>query len=146
MTFEELAERVKRIDMEKLKAEAVRRNADAIAELNRDQLRRGLTASGDFIRPPYRSFTYADLKKASGSLAPFGTPDLKYTGSFHQDMETRVDSRTFNVMSTDDKADELQRKYGSDIFGLTEENKEKARAMTTRTLSEEYRKLTGLKG
>jgi hypothetical protein len=144
MNLTELASKAEQIDLDMMVLEAVEANSDRITDLNRAQMQIGLTAIDSPITPPYRSNTYADVKKQMGSRAPFGIPDLLLTGSFQAEMQTAVDDRTYEVFSTDDKAPDLFRKYPN-VFGLTPDNKEKMKAVNSRTLAQMFKKATGLK-
>jgi hypothetical protein len=106
-------------------ADALLNNEDQIIDLNVDQLRRGLTSEGEPIEPEYATDEYAQLKKALGSKAPSGTPDLILEGDFTEAfyIEKRGDGILFD--SRDEKTDKLDRKY-DDTFGLTDQSKKVA--------------------
>lgn len=131
------------VKIENLVLEAVEANEQALTDLNREQMRRGMTAEGTAIVPDLRNKLYADAKKQAGGRAPFGTPDLYLTGSFQERMQMDVDSRSYEFGSTDEKADKLSEKYAN-IFGLTKENKDMAKVITTKTLGELWRKAVGI--
>lgn len=95
-----------------------------MADMNVEQMLSGIAANGRPITPEYRSDAYAQFKRATGGKAPFGTPDLHLTGDFHEGLFARYDGNSIVFGSTDSKAGDLADKYGNDIFGLTDENKE----------------------
>ena len=94
-----------------------------IIDLNVEQLKHGRTSEGEPITPEYASDDYAGYKKSTGSLAPFGTPDLILEGDFTGDfyMEKRGDSSLLD--SKDPKTPDLDMKY-ENIFGLTNDSRE----------------------
>ena len=145
MSVRELNEKMQTTwsEIDTLKVDAIQDNEAAIVDLNRGQMEVGLTIKGDAISPEYRLFSYASEKKKMGSRSPFGIPDLKLTGDFHEGMFLEVDDRQYFIGSSDEKAGALAAKY-KDIFGLTEENKEKAKALTTISLSKRWREAVGL--
>lgn len=144
MTVKELAAKIATIDLERMKVLAVEANEAAIVDMNRQQMVKGSRADGEVIEPEYRSFSYAMMKKDRGGQAPLFIPDLKLTGDFHEAMAMAVDEDGYEIGSSDEKTGMLMEKY-RDIFGLTEENKVKARALTTVSLSKLYKQATGLK-
>jgi hypothetical protein len=105
--------------------EAFNDTAPKFTEQQREQLERGLTADGETIRPRYQNAGYARMKQAMNSKPGLGNPDLKLTGSFHRQIfiDPRVDSGVIVVGSTDEKAEDLEEKYGGIIFGLGGEYK-----------------------
>jgi hypothetical protein len=141
--LKELANRMFNIDLMELASQAVEVNEKVLTDLNRDQMLHGLTAAGAKIKPDLASDLYADAKKDSGGEAPFGTPDLFLTGSFQEEMQMDIDSRSYSFFSTDDKATKLNLKY-KNIFGLTAKNKEKAKVINGKTLNDMFRKAIGV--
>jgi hypothetical protein len=120
---------------------AVLLNKDALLDMNRHQMLRGIDPDGQqFMK--YKSVEYADIKKQAGSIAPFMIPDLKLTGSFQEKMILRVSQRDYVIHSTDEKSNKLESKYHP--FGLTDNHKEKALEINTKTFSEIWRKNVGL--
>jgi len=100
---------------------AVNNNLSTMRDLNVEQMEQGINSDGKEIGQ-YRSEPYAKLKKAIGSRAPFGTPDLKLTGAFHSGTFTKKTGKNLIFGSTDKKSSDLSGKYGSEIFGLTKSN------------------------
>lgn len=96
----------------------IQRNEAAILNLNRGQLYSGIDSDGNSLAE-YKSKWYADFKK---TLNPKGVTDLNLTGSFHENFFF-VGELPLIIWSYDEKTDELVKKYGRKIFGLTEENK-----------------------
>ena len=57
-------------------------------------------------------------------LPGFLHPDLYLTGAFFRGFVVNAGyTGTFIITSTDEKADDLERRYGKEIFGLTKEDK-----------------------
>lgn len=98
-------------------------NQAELIDLNTSQLEQGKTSESKFITPEYRSDDYAQFKQSQGSKAPFGTPDLKLTGDFYSGFKAEVAPKYLEITSTDKKSGKLQKKYGDEIYGLTDKNK-----------------------
>jgi hypothetical protein len=133
MTIRELNNRLKSIDLQYMKEEAVFQNRDKIAELNKEQLHQGLTSKGTSITPFYRKRWYAQFKASLPSYeAPNNVPDLYLNGDFYNGIDVEIADNEYSVYSKDEKADDLSSKY-RDILGLTEKNIETARTIVTKT-------------
>jgi hypothetical protein len=107
---------------------AVLDNEAEIIDANTAQLEVGQDALGNLL-DDYASTFYAEFKKAIGSNAPLGTPNLKLEGDFYAGFTLNVDGEQYFLTSTDEKAGDLAFKYGQDIFGLSEESLEKIRPL-----------------
>lgn len=105
-------------------SKVIEKNKDWLEELNREQLEQGFNSLGEKITPEYRSLTYALDKNRRNPKPSFQTPDLKDTGSFHNAIFAKVGRKQIIFGSTDKKTPDLTKKYGKNIFGLTEKNKE----------------------
>lgn len=127
--FLELDARIKAVDRETLKELAVEENSANIAKLNAEQMLEGLTAESKPIRPKY-SPAYLKRKRRMGYSLD-GTPDLKYSGAFQGDMDAIVHNGEYNLTSYDEKTQMLRKRYGEEIFGLSEDNIEKAQVGVT---------------
>jgi len=95
-----------------------------IIRYNHSQLQRGTRSDGQNIAPNYRNRTYAELKAEQNPLPGFLTPDLKLTGGFYSNFFIAVDTEYYEIDSRDPKTDKLLKKYGENIFGLTQPNKD----------------------
>ena len=123
MTLSELNRRVQALEILKLFAQCVEENKEYIADLNTLQLAVGKD-SNDKSLYPYASDDYAKYKKAIGSEAPLGTPNLKLTGDFWEGFEAKADKdANVFITSTDSKTGKLKQMYDDDIFGLTDKSK-----------------------
>lgn len=120
-------------------AEAVKENEKYLADLNRTQLRAGLSADGNFINPSY-SANYARYKAdVSTYHAPFGTPDLFLTGVFQRGFKVIVNGQTYEITSTDtSKLNKLTGKYDK-IFGLHDGSRKLAKIKNSRTIGKMLR-------
>lgn len=99
----------------------VRGHTDQLEDYNTNKLFEGKDANDEFLSPPYASKFYAEFKL---HLNPAGVVDLKLTGRYHSSIY--ADTRKFPVemKSRDKKSGELKEKYGEDIEGITEEDKD----------------------
>ena len=115
------------------KLQAVINDFDAIIEqavidtkaevitLNQTQLLHGF-GSDDKRLGTYRNPEYKKQKMTMNPLAG-GFVDLKLTGSFHRLFYVELKNKSILVKSSDSKWEELQLKYGDNIFGLNTDNK-----------------------
>jgi len=118
---------------------AVQANEKPLVQINRRQMQVGKNAEGQAIGA-YRSASYAKFKKQMGSKAPYRVVDLLLTGNFQKEMILETDDRDYQILSTDDKTDDLVSKYGENIFGIAPENKTEAQALNTKKLAELLKK------
>jgi len=118
-------------------------------DFQRDQLMHGKDAKGETLQP-YQSTMYAEEKNARNPLPGKWNPDLKDTGSFHEQMfavPVAKSDKTVNakVSSKDSKTPSLTKKYGQDIFGLSGEFEERMRVDMTEKFGKLWKKAAGLK-
>lgn len=111
----------------------VRRNEGFIVRLNKEQLESGMNADGVQlnIRNPYTAFTRA-YKGSS-------TVDLLDEGDFHESFVIEYEYDEFYIYAKDIKVNVLTVKYGSEIFGLTEESLSKLKVIIQKELADEIR-------
>ena len=93
-----------------------------IVQLNKDQLYEFGEDAKKQILPMYRSIYYADMKAEMRSGREL--TDLFLTGSFQGGFYLVVDGDTYGITSDDSKTSKLIAKYGENIFGLTDDNKQ----------------------
>jgi len=129
----ELHKKMKSLDLEQLKEDAVLQSKDDIIRINQEQLRAGRSARDMIIRPSYTK-QYLKLKQRMGSYhAPSGVPDLFLTGAFQGDMDVVVENGEYDIISWDDKNAYLQTMY-DDLFGLTEKGRQEIMPIVTAKL------------
>lgn len=96
-----------------------------IEELNRKQLSDGEKATGEGM-PDYKSDAYANFKaQYVPTYQIYPTTDLRYTGDFYKAIKAQFSTYGISIESFDEKAAQLEAKYGSSIYGLTPESLEK---------------------
>lgn len=100
-------------------ADIIRSDETQLLDLNRLQLSVGLDSDNRYLTPAYRSGAYSLYKARKGSQSPFGTPDLKDTGSFYRGLYI---GDKFTIQSTVSYAKDLEDKYGGSIYGLSKED------------------------
>lgn len=144
-TIKGLYEKVSSLNAGNVAVESLDSTSETIADLNRQQLFEGKNAKGGQVGQ-YRNELYAEEKHRMNPVPGFGNVDLKLTGAFQSRITTNVFGETVITQSTDEKADELARKYGDDIYGLNPTFKARYQV---ETLGPEFRRriteLTGLK-
>lgn len=103
--------------------EAVTQNQEQIVSKNVGQLYdKGENSLGVGINTfaPYSRYTiYLKTKKGQ----PTDRVTLRDTGAFHRSFTVVAEQDQFYITATDDKTEELVKKYGPEIFGLTPENR-----------------------
>ena len=120
--IDKLIVKLQNIPIRSFVVNALNDSENEITDLNKEQLEIGVNSNNIMITPKYRSQRYARYKtQVKGSKAPQGTPNLKLTGSFYRDFYSRANKSVLEIGSTNDKSDELQKKYSNqgNIFGLT---------------------------
>ena len=115
----ELANKLKVLKFDEMCAEAVVENEKHAADLNRQQLFQGERADGTEM-PPYSFVSVNYFNKPNGPIRLFDTGDF-YKG-FIFASKTGTAKFPLFLTSTDSKTNELQSRYGKEIFGLTEIN------------------------
>ena len=79
----------------------------------------GIRADGSIISPPYTYFTR--LKKESRGFDS-DKVNLYDSGDFQEEIFVDIGSDELEFDSMDNKSEELQRKYGNKILGLTDDS------------------------
>ena len=107
-----------------VKAELIDNEAIIIDMNVEDQLfEKGITSKNVRIDSyaPYSPLTLA-IKRAKNQ--PTSRVTLRDEGDFHSSFYIEFTEDSFTIKASDEKAEYLEFAYGSDIFGLTPENKE----------------------
>ena len=87
-----------------------------------DQLyRRGINGRGEKIMD-YMPYTAKTIQNKKRKGQPTTRVTLRDTGAFHKSMYVVFDSEGFYVTASDEKTKELVKKYGEEIFRLTDKN------------------------
>lgn len=131
MPFDRLLNNVKQLqkDIPGIVVETMMEFKEEIIDLNTSQLEKGKLSTGENISPDYKLSEYARFKKSRGSIAPLGVPDLKLEGDFYEGFNIDKVSGGILIDSDDSKASKLEDKYSSNIYGLTDQNKEEVKEM-----------------
>ncbi len=87
---------------------AIEQNEEAIFDLNRGQLDRGLDSRGKSLGR-YKSFKY------KGRFQPI---DLKLTGKMRNEMSMQISDKQTEIFSQDPKEAVNLKRYGKDIWGV----------------------------
>ena len=117
--IKELHKRLKATNWDEVYAESVVENEKHATELNRQQLFQGDRADGSEM-PPYSFVSVNFFNKPNGPIRLYDTGDF-YRGFIFASKTGKAQFPLF-ITSTDSKTNELQSRYGSQIFGLTSEN------------------------
>lgn len=117
---------IQRIQVRPIIALCLEQSQYEVLSFNRGQLYMGEDNKGRLLSPMYRSQAYADFKESLNPKPGYGIPDLFVTGEFYNSIQIKVNPSqfTFTIFSENSKAPKLERKYGQNIYGLNEENKQ----------------------
>jgi len=105
-------------EIERLIIEAAKPYEAEMIDLNTSQLSDGKLSTNKKVTPKY-SPEYAKFKG-------FKTPDLHLEGDFYAGFNIEFKEKSMIFDSNDDKTPKLETRYSSDIFGLTDKNKQEA--------------------
>ncbi len=93
-----------------------------ISAIADDQLyRRGINGRGEKIMD-YMPYTARTIKNKKLKGQPTTRVTLRDTGAFHESMYVVFDSEGFYITASDEKTQDLVKKYGEEIFRLTNKN------------------------
>lgn len=144
-TIKSLARQLRKLNIDKLKRDAVRNQKHLFVEIQQQQLRQGVDSKGKMIQPTYPGFHLGSYAKFKATLstyhAPMGVPDLYLTGSFARGIKMIIATAKYEFISTDSKYTKLTKKYGKTIWGIATFNMPRIRA----ACNIELRKLIDLK-
>jgi len=108
-----------RVELDQVILDLVRNQEQKVIEMNTDQLMSGIDGNGKQIAPPYAISTIV-RKKRKGQ--PYGRVTLRDQGDFHSSFGVEYMGDEFQIINDDPKAVYLIRRYGEDVYGLTQDN------------------------
>lgn len=82
---------------------------------------RGINGRGEKIMS-YMPYTAKTIQNKKRKGQPTTRVTLRDTGAFHKSMFVVFDSEGFYITASDEKTEELVKKYGEEIFRLTDKN------------------------
>lgn len=138
MAFEKTIQKFRTLDANAVIREVLSKETAFIESKQTEQLFAGKTSEGADITPAYKPSTKA-IKQRKGQVSDRVT--LKDTGKFHKATKADIMGDKIELGSTDSKTAFLVPKYGSDIFGLTEQNIEALKERVTGPLISKFQKL-----
>ena len=111
-----------------------------LEKLNKDQLQASKLNNDQQIAPQY-SPGYASWK-AQNFASSFGNGkvNLFLTGVLYQNMDIKAKGQSYEIVSLVPYAAKLVNKYSNRIFGIAPSNQAKAKTITTKLLTTEYKK------
>lgn len=118
-TIFSMLSRVKAFDASKAAISAIIETKETIADLNVEQMNKGLRSDGSEILPSYTALTI-EIKKEKGQ--PTDRVTLQDTGDFYRGVYVDVEGDKITSFSSDEKAAKLNKKYSKakgNIFGLS---------------------------
>ena len=125
-TIADFSKRLNKVikEMPTLIKESVKENDDVIIDtITEQQLQKGIRGDGQKIGE-YKNKDYQKYKKQINPQAR-GFVDLKLEGDFYKGFVIKEDGNFQTVISKDDKSEKLEKKYGSEIYILTDKNHQK---------------------
>jgi hypothetical protein len=118
-----LIEKLKTLNVDAVASDAMTRCTVPLADLQRDQLKKGQSSTGGLIGR-YKSKSYALKKNLINPLPGLGNVDLILTKDYSKGIKATVDGGKVVVTSGDQKAQHLEKRYGADvIYGLNMEER-----------------------
>jgi hypothetical protein len=127
MTLHEMQRRLDRFEILAEVRETIEETAGTIADFNRKQLFAGKRSTGADIKPDYAPLTIL-IKDQKGQ--PTDRVTLKDKGDFYEEISVDVNSETFELVSSNEKTEDLKAKYGDRILGLSVDSKSEYVAFT----------------
>jgi hypothetical protein len=115
-TIAAIYERIQRLDTDVVIEQALDETSEQRADINAEQMYKGVESTGEEINPAYTRTT-VKIKQEKGQ--PSDRVTLLDTGSFYQGIYSRVQGGEVVLSSYDAKTNDLVKKYGEDIFGLS---------------------------
>lgn len=144
-TIAALLRKVEAFDPESIAIQSIEETKEAIADLNAEQLYAGKRKDGSDITPEYSERT-KEIKREKGQ--PTDRVTLRDTGAFYMGLRVDVQGEDVKVYSTDEKSDDLFKKYATktkNIFGLNPQYKgEYIREVLKKRFISKARKAIGL--
>ncbi|RLI44873.1 hypothetical protein DRO61_11630 [Candidatus Bathyarchaeota archaeon] len=129
MDLVKLNRNLKRIDVEQIAVQVLKKLNKFISDLNREQLAlRGENDDGEKLEPEYTTVTKIiknESGRGTGSIISHVT--LFDKGNLHKSIFSTVDKEEIILGSNDSKVGELTQKYG-EFLGLTPDSIEKLKA------------------
>lgn len=124
MTIKGMLEKVRTVNLRAEVPEIILRTSSEILELNKQQLyQEGIRSDGITLRE-YRNFDYAAYKHSLNPAPGPGIPDLYLEGSYYRGFQVfNITSRSFDINSTDSKAESLEERFGEQVYGLTQKSR-----------------------
>jgi hypothetical protein len=135
MTLHEMQRRLKGFSLVAEVADAVDETKEAMVELNRQQLLRGLDREGNYLSPKYSEDPYFKSKESAKRYAawkkkiepvktdrPEDVPNLYIIGTFHSLIDIDVNASEYTFSNAASFASDVENKFQG-IYGLTSESK-----------------------
>lgn len=110
-TIANLLRAVNRIDIEDVLIQSMGDTSKEYVSTVKEQLLEGIAGDGLKIGY-YRSEEYANMKFALNSRAGHGNVDLRLHGPYQDSFRADIDNEGLRIYSTDEKAKDLENKYG----------------------------------
>lgn len=132
-TIGEVYRKVKQLNIAEVSSKAIDNTKEIIADLNAQQLFKGLRSDGSEM-PLYSERSVVEFGKPEGPIR------LYDTGAFYRGITVAVQSGKITITSTDSKTEKLFKKYATkrkNIFGLNPQFK---REYINEVLRKEFRK------
>lgn len=116
-TITKLGNGFKKINLDGITERALVDIQADISELNRDQLREGITSTGSFL-PDYSNMSVQVFGKPSGPIK------LYEFGDFYEGIVPEFAQKDFTLSGTDEKTDMLTKRYKQygEVVGLTNDS------------------------
>lgn len=123
-TVRTIRDRLAKIDLIEIAKDTF--NEVKYADQIRRQMLEGKRGDDQLIEPDYKRVNYALKKQRKNRQPPFGTPDLKDEGDFHESINASIIGDEIVGDATDEKAPGLLAKYDPNetLLTLNKQSKE----------------------
>lgn len=115
-TGKQIQTKYKNISIQNVCIDSIEKTKDDYLQSNRLQMLYGFDKDGNRIGT-YRNKYYKQKKQSINPKAQ-GFVDLRLTGRYYQSLEVQVSGTDVLVHASDSKAKDLEKKYGTAIYGI----------------------------
>lgn len=154
-TIHQMAERWRSVSLTRETGTIITDNVSKIADIQRDQLMKGLDSDGKPLAPkhsqnPYfkkegAAKRYADWKAKKFPETPYDTPNLIITGLYHSEIKIEVQGNKIRYFNTAPFAGSVTSTFKDKQLGLNNESKQKAWRIVRAPLVRKIGDITGCK-
>jgi hypothetical protein len=138
--------RLKAFDFHEELQTVVEENREVIADLQAEQLAKGVKSDGNEINPPYSPFTVEQKQKHGVGLGRITDHVTFYdTGEMYSLMRAEVSGDQYEITNSSFKFDKMKKRSGERVVGLNDSSKRTfAEEITIPNIKKVFKQKTGL--